>query len=50
MLMRDVLVYSETGDEDLIINRDKMSTIVLYSNTFTVGQLRTIIENRSSQN
>ncbi len=45
MLMRDVLVYSETGDEDLIINRDKMSTIVLYSNTFTVGQLRTIIEN-----
>lgn len=45
VFMRDVLIYSETGDDSLIINRDKMSNINLYLNLFTKGQIRTIIEN-----
>ncbi|HHW71335.1 MAG TPA: DNA polymerase III subunit delta' [Clostridiales bacterium] len=45
VFMRDVLIYSETGDYNLIINRDKKSNINLYSNLFTTRQIKTIIEN-----
>ena len=45
LFMRDVLIYVETGDKNLVMNRDKIPIISLYSNSLTRGQIRTAIEN-----
>lgn len=45
VFMRDVLIYVETGDAVLIMNRDKLSIIDQYSKALTRRQVRNSIEN-----
>ena len=46
VFMRDVLIYVETGDAVLIMNRDKLSIIDQYSKALTRRQVRNSIEYR----